>query len=197
MSSILNRWAFLACAFLMIATFVTVGRSQVQNEPDPGHNHDAKAGKDFALTRPGASGPVGSPTYLGKLVAGKRALPRASFVAHTPRFVRARCRGFRLDEPGCRQNGIHRERIRAGVAEYDCFETFVRRRVSSEAFEPVHHRVRRQLVPLVRVRLFQELCGLSLRMFVGRIPVSERVLVVEVDIVEGAAQYRLAPIPMN
>src|SRR5260370_20554781 len=73
MSSSKNRWVLPGAVLLASVALVAVGSSQVQKEHDPGYKHDAKAAKDFALTRPGASGPVGSPTYLGELVSGKRA----------------------------------------------------------------------------------------------------------------------------
>lgn len=73
MSTSMNRWMLPGAVLLVSVALVAVGSTQVQKEHDPGHKHDAKAAKDFSLTRPGASGPVGSPTYLGKLVSGKRA----------------------------------------------------------------------------------------------------------------------------
>jgi FtsP/CotA-like multicopper oxidase with cupredoxin domain len=68
-----KRWVIPGGGMLLLAALVTVGSSQVQKDQQPAHQHDPQAGKDFPLTRPGAGGPVGSPTYLGKLVSGRRA----------------------------------------------------------------------------------------------------------------------------
>jgi hypothetical protein len=69
MSWSLNRWVLPGSVLLLSIGLVTVGTSQVHQQ----HQHDAKVGKEFSRTQPGASGPVGSGAYLGKLVAGKRA----------------------------------------------------------------------------------------------------------------------------
>jgi manganese oxidase len=72
MSALANRLAFPGLLVVLIGALVTVGNSQVQKDPDPAHQHDLKAAKDFPRMKPGTGGPVGSPSDRGKLVAGMR-----------------------------------------------------------------------------------------------------------------------------
>src|SRR6266404_494241 len=93
MSWSLNRWpipGFFALVSIALVSIVLVaaGTAQVPKEHDPAHKHDAKAGHDHSAMKPGKSGPVGSPTYLGKLVAGKRAAGLPPVPVATPDLPR-------------------------------------------------------------------------------------------------------------
>jgi len=70
MSALLNKWVIPVVGLLLAAILITADRSPGQKEQDPAHKHDAKASKDFSVSKPGASGPVGSPTSQGAFMVG-------------------------------------------------------------------------------------------------------------------------------